>query len=251
MGTHRSATSQTEAMSRRQETKPYGATERYSMASSGSCARELGGTIYPIAFHHIKPATDDSKNGFARECSEQCRRHSPTTWKHWASSTLSSVSSTRLLWRRKRVLRRRKNQARQCTMLMAVAGSIGLPVAIYATSACPHEVILVEETLARHNTGRRPRRPIGDIVYDSDRLDCRLARQRIDLIVPHRLNRIKLATQDDRALRRGIAADIKSSDSLPGSITSAESLIGVNTISRITLALNNSDVSLFYSKMFS
>jgi transposase len=88
------------------------------------------------------------------------------------------------------------------TKLMAVADSAGLPVAIHATSASPHEVTLVEETLARRHTRATPRRIIGDLAYDSDPLDRRLALRRIELIAPHKSNRIRPATQDGRPLRR-------------------------------------------------
>lgn len=88
------------------------------------------------------------------------------------------------------------------TKLMAVADGAGLPVAIYATSASPHEITLVEPTLARCHTRTRPHRIIGDLAYDSDPLDRRLAQRRIELIAPHRFNRIRPATQDGRPLRR-------------------------------------------------
>ena len=88
------------------------------------------------------------------------------------------------------------------TKLMAVADGSSLPVAIHATSASPHEVTLVEETLARRHTRATPRRIIGDLAYDSDPLDRRLAQRRIELIAPHKSNRIRPATQDGRPLRR-------------------------------------------------
>jgi transposase len=43
---------------------------------------------------------------------------------------------------------------------------------------------------------------IADKAYDSDPLRARLARQQIELIVPHRRNRKKPPTQDGRKLRR-------------------------------------------------
>ena len=88
------------------------------------------------------------------------------------------------------------------TKLMAVADGTGLPVAIHACSASPHEVTLVEETLAQRHTRATPQRLIGDLAYDSDGLDRRLARRRIELIAPHRSNRIRPVTQDGRSLRR-------------------------------------------------
>ncbi len=88
------------------------------------------------------------------------------------------------------------------TKIMAIADGAGLPIAIHATSASPHEVTLVEDTLARRITRATPQRIIGDLAYDSDPLDQRLARRRIELIAPHKSNRVKPATQDGRPLRR-------------------------------------------------
>ena len=88
------------------------------------------------------------------------------------------------------------------TKLMAVADGNGLPLAVYAASAGPHEVSLVEDTLAEVLTAERPERLIGDKAYDSDPLDAELAAEGIELIAPHRSNRKRPATQDGRKLRR-------------------------------------------------
>jgi transposase len=47
-----------------------------------------------------------------------------------------------------------------------------------------------------------PQRLIGDVAYDSDPLDAELAAQGIELIAPHRRNRVCPRTQDGRPLRR-------------------------------------------------
>lgn len=88
------------------------------------------------------------------------------------------------------------------TKLMVIADAAGLPLAVHATSASPHEVTLVEATLAQTLTLGRPQRLIGDRAYDSDPLDQRLAAQGVTLIAPHRANRSRPATQDERVLRR-------------------------------------------------
>jgi transposase len=85
---------------------------------------------------------------------------------------------------------------------MVVADSSGLPLAIHASSASPHEVTLVGETLLQSFIAERPRRLIGDRAYDSDPLDEQLAELGIELIAPHKSNRVKVATQDGRPLRR-------------------------------------------------
>lgn len=88
------------------------------------------------------------------------------------------------------------------TKLMAVADRAGFPIAIHTASASPHEVTLVKETIEKRFTDEAPERLIGDLAYDSDRLDAELADDGIDLISPHRRNRCKPVTQDGRALRR-------------------------------------------------
>ena len=85
---------------------------------------------------------------------------------------------------------------------MAVADRAGLPIAIHLESASPHEVTLVEATLASCFVQHPPKRLIGDRAYDSDPLDARLRERGIDLIAPHRRNRVKPKTQDGRKLRR-------------------------------------------------
>ena len=85
---------------------------------------------------------------------------------------------------------------------MVVADFHGLPLAADAASASPHEVTLVRDTLSARFTRQRPRRLIGDRAYDSDPLDRELAAEGIELIAPHKSNRVKAPTQDRRTLRR-------------------------------------------------
>ena len=89
------------------------------------------------------------------------------------------------------------------TKIMAIADRSGLPIACCATSASPHEVTLVEQTLASRFIEAMPQRLIGDKAYDSDQLDERLRYEHdIEMIAPHRGGRKKPATQDGRVLRR-------------------------------------------------
>lgn len=88
------------------------------------------------------------------------------------------------------------------TKLMAMADAHGLPVAIHIASASPHEVTLVQETVARRFTAKSPQWLIGDRAYDSDPLDTELFKLGLALIAPHKSNRVVPATQDGRALRR-------------------------------------------------
>jgi len=89
------------------------------------------------------------------------------------------------------------------TKIMGIADAFGLPIAVDAGSASPHEVTLVEDTLDACFLENVPERMIGDMAYDSDPLDKRLAKERgVELIAPHKSNRVKPTTQDGRVLRR-------------------------------------------------
>lgn len=85
---------------------------------------------------------------------------------------------------------------------MAIADRAGLPIAAWVASGERHEVKLVEETLDAAFVVDLPERIIGDMAYDSNELDRRLAEEReIELIAPHNPTR-KTKTQDGRPLRR-------------------------------------------------
>jgi transposase len=86
--------------------------------------------------------------------------------------------------------------------LMAVADCTGLPISVCVTSASPHEVKLVEEVLKANFAPGKPKRLIGDRAYDSDELDRRFRELGIEIIAPHRRNRVRPKTQDGRKLRR-------------------------------------------------
>ncbi len=89
------------------------------------------------------------------------------------------------------------------TKIMGLTDSFGLPIAIDATSASPHEVTLVDDTLDACFLENIPEKVIGDRAYDSDKLDKRLAKERgVEMIAPHKRNRRKAKTQDGRTLRR-------------------------------------------------
>jgi IS4 transposase len=85
---------------------------------------------------------------------------------------------------------------------MGLADLHGLPFAVHATSASAHEITLVRETLEQSVTREQPPRLIGGHAYDSDVLDQELAERGIEMIAPHKSNRVKAQTQDGRCLRR-------------------------------------------------
>ena len=86
---------------------------------------------------------------------------------------------------------------------MAVADASGLPVAAHVESASPHEVKLVEATIKSSFVVQTPKRLICDKAYDSDGLEQYLKESRnIEMIAPHKRNRIRFRTQGGRKLRR-------------------------------------------------
>lgn len=70
-------------------------------------------------------------------------------------------------------------------------GNLTLPLSVCAASASPHEVTLVEATLAASFLDEQPERVIGDRAYDSDPLDAVLEERGLEMIVPRRRNRGK------------------------------------------------------------
>jgi len=88
------------------------------------------------------------------------------------------------------------------TKIMVLTDGRGLPLAVDTASASPNEVTLIEPLLEKRVLRRKPRRLIYDLAADSDPLRARLARRGIELICPHRRNRVKRRTQDGRPLRR-------------------------------------------------
>jgi len=86
---------------------------------------------------------------------------------------------------------------------MGLTDAFGLPIAVGAASANPHEITLVDDTLDACFLANIPEKIIGDRAYDSDKLDKRLAKERgVEMISPHKNNRVKSLTQDGRILRR-------------------------------------------------
>ena len=86
--------------------------------------------------------------------------------------------------------------------VMAIADGAGLPLAVCTHAASPHELTLVDKTIAHRFTHSKPKRLIGDLAYDSDPMDAALKAQGIELVAPHKRNRRKPKTQDGRTLRK-------------------------------------------------
>lgn len=86
--------------------------------------------------------------------------------------------------------------------IMAIVDKHGLPLSVTTHAANHHEVTLVQLSLDFYMIEAKPDNLIGDKAYDSDKLDDELRDQGIQIIAPHKQNRIKPKTQDGRRLRR-------------------------------------------------
>lgn len=113
-----------------------------------------------------------------------------------------SVRRRDILSRKKRGADVGKTKRGKGTKLMLLVDGNGLPLAVDSASASPAEVRLVESLLDRQLLPRDPERLVYDMAADSDPLRTQLAERRIELVCPHRKNRVKPATQDGRKLRR-------------------------------------------------
>lgn len=85
-------------------------------------------------------------------------------------------------------------------MLLTDGGD--LPLSLELASASEAEVNLIEPLIDQAVTPEVPRRLIYDAAADSDPLRQRLAERGIELVCPHRRNRVRPPTQDGRKLRR-------------------------------------------------
>jgi len=86
--------------------------------------------------------------------------------------------------------------------VMAVADRTCIPVAVYLSSATPHEATLVESVLREHFTVVQSERLVRDRAHEAAQLDEQWGQRGIELIAPHRRNRGWAAMQDGRSLRR-------------------------------------------------
>ena len=85
---------------------------------------------------------------------------------------------------------------------MAIVDRHGLPLAVSTHAANHHEVTLVQLSFDFYLIEEKPENLIGDRAYDSDKLDEELRQDGIEMIAPHRRNRVKPRTKDGRRLRR-------------------------------------------------
>ena len=85
---------------------------------------------------------------------------------------------------------------------MMLTDARGLPLSVLVASASFGETTLLEPLLDQRVTDRSPKRIIYDRALDSDEHRRRMRKRHIELICPHRSNRVRETVQDGRSLRR-------------------------------------------------
>jgi transposase len=140
----------------------------------------------------------------ARGFEQRARSSSSRSRGAWAHRPLGVLHRRHVCSGQKRGACVGKTKRGKGTKIMAFSDGSSVPLALYTESASPHEISLVEQTLASAFLGEhhKPKRLIGEKAYDSDPLDETLLEMGIEMIAPHRRSRKKRKTQDGRKLRR-------------------------------------------------
>ena len=86
--------------------------------------------------------------------------------------------------------------------IMAIVDRHGLPLAVSTHAANHHEVTLVQLSFDFYMIEAKPDNLIGNRAYDSDKLGEELRQEGIEMISPHKRNRVRPRTQDGRRLQR-------------------------------------------------
>jgi transposase len=87
--------------------------------------------------------------------------------------------------------------------IQLIVDNQGVPLGAAVDAASCGETAMVQQTLNLFDSQAQPERLIGDKAYDCDALDETLAELGIEMIAPHRKNRLpETKTQDGRAVRR-------------------------------------------------
>ena len=133
--------------------------------------------------------------------------------------------------------------------IMAIVDRHGLPLSVSTHAANHHEVRLVQLCFDFYMIEAKPENLIGDRAYDSDPLDEELRRDGVEMIAPHRANRIKPPTQDRRRLSRYMRRWLVERFFAWIQCSAAYSSAGNSTL-RTSSALSNSPASLSSSDNF-
>ena len=177
--------------------------EKSSTVFSGSSAPEHVGRICRSNFHHDRLAIGVSKNGYAREYCEGSSNRLPRIWKIEASSISTNVLSTRPLWWRKRGApvsetpsgaRGRSSWQWQTTLVFLSPYTLCL---LRCMKSPLFERLFSVASFTLHPSD-------SSVIerYDGAPLDRQLQQDGIEVISPHKVNGVKLKTQNGRPLRR-------------------------------------------------
>jgi hypothetical protein len=152
----------------------------------------------------VKQYSDDIKNrgneeqskNYWRNWYKSLRNEGTLIWMNALSMARSQVPKRGRRSRSYKTGKRSYNHShRRCTL------SSGRRLSVCVSSASPSEVTLGEETIASRFTKKTQICCIRDKAYDSDLLDARLlAKYDLIMITPHKRNRVKPPTQDERVL---------------------------------------------------
>lgn len=113
-----------------------------------------------------------------------------------------SVDATFLRARATRDLKGNTKCGKGHKLMAILEHGLGAPIALFLSSASPHEITLLKATVEQLATEANPELLLADKAFDSDTADADMAEQEIALVAPHRKNRTAPKTQDGRTLRR-------------------------------------------------
>ena len=179
--------------------RPARRAERHPMGTSHRSALERPSRTLPT-LPNLPSALSEVDRG--RSTWGRTRSVSRRSGETWRDRSLGVLHRRNVCGSQKRGSSVGKTKRGKGTKIMAFSDGSSIPLALYTESASPHEVTLVEATLASSFLKEKPERLVGDKAYDSDPLDKVLLDRGIEMIAPHRKNRKKKKTQDGRKLRR-------------------------------------------------
>jgi len=172
---------------------------RYHVDTSYRGSVERSAELFSVASHVL--ASSETLDG-RRRLGEGLGPTSSPTRPTRSDRSRRDVCRRDILVRQKGGKKVGKTKRGKGTKIMVLTDGHGIPLGIDTASASPHEVTLIERLLDKRVLRRKPLRLIYDAAADSDPLRARLWKRGIELICPHRTNRIKAPTQDGRKFRR-------------------------------------------------
>ncbi len=220
--------------------RPTRCSKRHLVDTSHRSALEGSVGTLPTLPDLPPPLSEVDRGRGSRGCTRSSSRRSQRAW---GDRPLGVLHRRHVRYSQKRGACVGKTKRGKGTKIMAFSDGSSIPLALHTESASPHEVSLVEATLASGFLKEKPKRLIGDKAYDSDPLDETLKGQGIEMIAPHRRNRKKEKTQDGRKLRRYKRRWNIERGYLPGFKTSGGWWFATSTRTRTSWAWRSSGAS--------